>query len=358
MDAAGSERAVIFATHECTITASLFAATYPDRARGLVVCDPFATYSGWLDEPDSDERFESELRTIVERWGTRSWVAHWRDARERDWFERYSRSAIPPGGLAAEMRRFRFTDPRPAYPTIRVPTLILATTGGDSINSAENGRYLANAIPGARLVQHEVGEPPWLHWYGRADPILDEVGRFIAELRDDDHLLNRVLATILFTDIVGSTERAAQLGDAAWGRLLERSRAVTRSILARYGGREIDTAGDGFFAAFDGPGRAVRAAESIGTALRDLDLAVRAGVHTGECELIDGKPTGLTVHIGARIGAVARAGEVLVSETVVHLLAGAGMAFEDRGVHDLRGVPEQIRLCALVGPDRARGADS
>lgn len=347
MDAAESERAVIFGTQECGIITSIFAATYPDRTRGLILGDGYAQYEETIEDGAlDDEKFEELVELVRDAWGTPAWVADWKDARERDWFTTWSRSAIPPGGLIAEMRRFRFTDPRAVYPTIHVPTLVLATTGGDSVSSQENGRYLASAIPGARLVQHDIVERPWLHWYHRADAILAEIARFLDELGADDAMLRRVLATVLFTDIVGSTAQAAELGDARWRAVVERHHSLVRPIITRYGGVEVDTAGDGFFATFDGPGRAVRAAQSIAAAVPAIGLAVRAGVHTGECELIDAKPGGLTVNIGARIAALARPSEVLVSDTVKNLVAGSGMAFDDRGTHRLKGVPDAWRIWA------------
>lgn len=347
MDAASSERAVIFGTQECGIITSTFAATYPDRARGLILCDGYAQYEESIESgAHGDAEFEKLVALVRDDWGTAAWVSHWKDAREREWFLRWSRSAIPPGGLIAEMRRFRFTDARAVYPTIHVPTLLLGTTGGDSVNSVQSGPYLASVIPGARLVQHDIVERPWLHWYHRADAILAEIARFLDEIGDDDAMLRRVLATVLFTDIVGSTAQAAEMGDARWLALAERHHALVRPIIARYGGLEVDTAGDGFFATFDGPGRAVRAAQSIVSAVPALGLAVRAGVHTGECEIIDGKPGGLAINIGARIGALARPSEVLVSDTVKNLVAGSGMAFDDRGTHRLKGVPDAWKIWA------------
>lgn len=345
MEAAGSETAVVFGTQECGIITSTFAATYPARTRGLILCDSFTKYDETVAGGNHDDQeFERQIELVRDAWGTHAWVAHWKDAREREWMTRYCRSAIPPGGLIAEMRRFRFTDPSAVYPTIHVPTLVLATTGGDSINSAGNGRYLASAIPGARLVQHGIIERPWLHWYHRADAIVAEVARFLDEIGQEDAMLRRVLATVLFTDIVDSTARAAELGDARWRALLERHHALVRPIITRFGGVEVDTAGDGFFATFDGPGRAVRAAQSIVGAAPAIGLAVRAGVHTGECELIDAKPGGLTISIGARIAAVASPSEVLVSDTVKNLVAGSGMTFDDRGMHQLKGVPDEWRI--------------
>jgi class 3 adenylate cyclase len=349
MGAAGSERAVIFGTQECGINAALFAATYPERTRGLILCDAFAKYDETVvGGSDDDQEFERQIELVRDGWGTPSWVAHWKDAREREWFAAYSRSAIPPGGLIAEMRRFRFTDPRAVYPTIHVPTLVLATTGGDTIYSAENGRYLASVIPGARLVQQDIVERPWLHWYHRGAAIVAEIARFLDEIGEDDAMLRRVLATVLFTDIVDSTSRAAALGDTGWHALVERHHALVRANIARFGGVEVDTAGDGFFATFDGPGRAIRAAQSIVAAVPSLGIAVRAGLHTGECELIDGKPGGLTVHTGARIAALAGPSEVLVSDTVKNLVAGSGMLFEARGVHRLKGVPDEWRIWAVA----------
>jgi class 3 adenylate cyclase len=263
-----------------------------------------------------------------------------------DWFMRYSRAAIPPGGLIAEMRRFRYTDPRAVYPTIHVPTLVLATTGGDSLNSAESGQYLAGVIPGARLAQHDMVERPWLHWYQRGDAIVAEVGRFLGEIGEDDAMLRGVLASVLFTDIVDSTARAAELGDTRWRAIVERHHALVRPIIRRYGGAEVDTAGDGFFATFDGPGRAVRAAQTIVSAIPALGLAARAGVHTGECELIDGKPRRIDdQHRRPHRRPCAPVG-VLVSERVKNLVAGSGMAFDDHGTHQLKGVPDEWRIWA------------
>jgi len=347
MDAAESDAAVVFGTLECGIVTSMFAATYPDRTRGLILCDAFARYEeSVVNGSDDAGEFDRIVEEVRDSWGRPAWVSYWNDVRERDWFLRYTRSAIPPGGLAAEMQRFRFTDSTAVYPTIHVPALVLATTGGDSQYSAENGRYLASVIPGARLVQHDIVERPWMHWYSRGEAIVAEVTRFLSEIGSEDAVLRRVLATVLFSDITDSTARAAELGDARWRALVERHNAVVRSIIARYGGVEVDTAGDGFFATFDGPGRAVRAAQSIVSAVATLGLAVRTGVHTGECELIDGKPGGLAINIGARIAGLARPSEVLVSETVKNLVAGSGITFEDRGARQLKGVPDEWRIWA------------
>jgi class 3 adenylate cyclase len=346
MDAAGSERAVIFGTHECGIITSIFAATYPDRTRGLILVDVTATYAEAVTgRIAGDTEYERQVQMVRDDWGTPAW-GDWPDSSEQDWFARYSRAAIPPGGLIAEMRRFRFTDARAIYPSIHVPTLVMATGNDDTVFSVESRRYLAAAIPGARLVEHDIVLPYWLHWYHRGDAIVAEVAQFLDEIGEEDAMLRRVLATVLFTDIVDSTARAADLGDARWRATVERHHALVRPIIRRYGGVEVDTAGDGFFATFDGPGRAVRAAQSIVGAVPALGLSVRAGVHTGECELIDGKPGGLAINIGARIGALAHPSEVLVSDTVRNLVAGSGMVFDDRGTHRLKGVPDAWRIWA------------
>jgi class 3 adenylate cyclase len=261
---------------------------------------------------------------------------------------------VAPGGLVAEIRRNRFTDVRAIYPTIHVPTLVLATTGGDPLSFAEDGRYLASVIPRARLVQHDFVERPWLHWYRRAPAILSEVERFVDELGAEEQALKRMLATVVFTDIVESSAKATALGDARWRETIERHHALARAIIGQYDGREIDTAGDGFFAAFDGPGRAIRAVQAIATAVGSLGIEIRAGIHTGECEVVDGKPAGVAVNIGARIASLAVPGEVLVSRTVRDLVAGSGIDFDTRGEHELKGVPGEWQLYAVTGANTAR----
>jgi class 3 adenylate cyclase len=358
LDAAGSERAVVFGTQDCGLNASLFAATYPERTRGLVLCDAFSKYAfdtaadvapefedRWAGR-DFDEAWETNLADIADRWGRASFSAHWPDAREAEWHTRFSRAAIPPGGLVAEMRRYRHSDIRPVYPAIHVPTLVVGGTGSTPIALAEHARYLARVIPGARLVLHDVGTGPWLHWYDRSPAILAEVESFVKGLGEEERALDRVLATVLFTDIVESTAAAARLGDAGWRDTVERHHSLARAMLDRYDGREIDTAGDGFFATFDGPGRAIRAAQALVATVGSLGIEIRAGVHTGECELVDGKPGGLAVNVGARIAALAGPSEVLVSETVKSLVAGSGIAFDDRGAHELKGVPGSWQLWA------------
>jgi len=233
---------------------------------------------------------------------------------------------------------------RDGLPTIRVPPLVLHRRGDHDVNVAE-GRYLAAKIPEAQFVELP-GDDHWIS-AGNPDEIADEIEEFLTGTRPVPEL-DRVLATVLFTDIVGSTERAVELGDRRWRDVLATHDAAVRRELERFRGREVDTAGDGFLAAFDGPARAVRCAMAAGEAVRDLGVEIRAGIHTGECELDGPKIRGIAVHTGARIASLAGAGEVLVSQTVKDLVSGSGLAFEDRGVHELKGVPGEWRVYAAV----------
>jgi len=277
-----------------------------------------------------------------------AWVES-RDERERAWLSRYIRSSVSPGALIAEFRRFQATDVRQVLPLIQVPTLVFADSDGADETDPANGRFVAERIIGSRLILHATGNPPdWQHWYGRAESIVRDTGRFLRDIRTEEARFERVLATVLFTDIVGSTQMAAELGGQRWRDLLQQHHAIVRALLSRYRGSEVETAGDGFFAAFDGPARAIRCAQAIVEAVGALGIQVRTGLHTGECETIDGKVGGIAVSIGARVGALAGASEVLVSQTVKDLVAGSGLVFEDRGEHELKGVPETWRLYAVV----------
>jgi class 3 adenylate cyclase len=260
---------------------------------------------------------------------------------------RLIRQSISPGASEALDRMNIQIDIRHVLPAIRVPTLVLHNTR-DRWVEVERGRDLADRIPGAEFVEFAVDG----HMTPAADvpPVLAEIERFLRATWEADSARepDRQLATLLFTDIVDSTAHMARLGDAVWRTLLERHHALVRRELARARGREVDTAGDGFFAAFDGPARAVRCAKSIVGSVRELGIAVRSGLHTGECELVDGKVSGIAVHTGARVAAHAGPGEVLVSSTVKDLVAGSGLEFEDRGVHELKGIPGEWRLYAAV----------
>ena len=240
-------------------------------------------------------------------------------------------------------RVLRRADVRAVLPSVQVPTLVLHSAEEDSVAQA---RYTASMIPGAERIEIPVRE--WLPFWASADPVVEEIRRFVGKIRHEEAVLDRVLATVLFTDIVGSTAKAAELGDRGWKELVQRHHAVVRAMLRRYRGSEVDTAGDGFFALFDGPARGVRCAMAITEAVKTLGLEVRAGLHTGEVETIDSKVGGMAVNIGARVGALAGGSEILVSSTVKDLVVGSDLAFKDAGEHELKGVPDRWRLYRVV----------
>jgi pimeloyl-ACP methyl ester carboxylesterase len=350
MDAVGSERAALFGYSEGGPMCCLFAATYPDRTTALAL---YGTYAKRAD-PDDDypwaatEEHRRAYADQVEReWGFESdlgTMAPNADAALTAWWRARARASASPGAARALLLMNSLIDVRHVLPTIRVPTLVLHRSG-DRDSQLEEGRYIANHIPGARFVEL-AGEDhiPWID----ADQVVDEVEEFLTGVRrGPEH--DRVLATVLLTDIVGSSERAAELGDRRWRELLEAHHAVVRSELARWRGQEVDTAGDGFFAIFDGPARAIRCACAVRDGLHALGLEIRAGLHTGECEVIGGKVGGIAVHTGARVAAQAAPGEVLVSGTVRDLIAGSGIELEDRGVRALKGIPGEWQLLAVVG---------
>src|SRR5919198_683952 len=346
LDAAGSEQAALLSHSEGGNLAVLYAATYPERTRALVTTGMFAARVRspdypWAPTPEQRERMIEELER---EWGKPDPLVDLVPSRANDRafmerFAAYTRRSASPGAAAALMRMNTYIDVRAVLPTITVPTLVIHHTD-DRDASVEEGRWIAAQIPAARFL--ELPGEDHLPWAGDQDRLLDEVEEFLTgtrPVREPD----RVLATVLFTDIVGSTERAAELGDRRWRELLE---AAVRAELARYGGREVDTAGDGFLATFDGPARAIRAAHAIRDSVRALGLEVRAGLHTGECELANGKVRGIAVHTGARVAGLAGPGEVLVSSTVRDLVAGSGIAFEERGEHELKGVPGMWKVYA------------
>jgi pimeloyl-ACP methyl ester carboxylesterase/class 3 adenylate cyclase len=345
MDAAGSERAVIYGASESGAMAILFAATHPDRTIALAIHGSYARVAWAPDYPWGQLRevHDADVAKIESGWGTEEYVREnvpelGTDDGLRQWFVRLMRLSMSPGAAAVFEEMFWRTDVRDALASVHVPTLILHRKD----DSPEDNRYLAERIQGASYVELPGGEH--IPYVGDQDSVTSEIERFVKGVQDEEAILDRVLATVVFTDIVGSTDTASRLGDHDWTDLLERHHATVRGMLARYNGKEIDTAGDGFFCTFDGPARGVRFAQQAVSAVRPLGLEIRAGIHTGEVQTIDGKIGGLGVVIGARIGALAGASEVLVSQTVKDLTAGSGLGFEDAGEHDLKGVPDRWRL--------------
>jgi class 3 adenylate cyclase len=345
MDAVGSERAVIYGASESGAMAILFAATHPDRTIALAVHGSYARVAWAPDYPwgQTREVHEGEVAKIEAGWGTEQYITDnipelGTDPGLRQWFLRLSRLSMSPGAAAVYEEMFWQTDVRTALASVHVPTLILHRHG----DSPEENRYLADQIHGVTYV--ELPGDEHIPFLGDQDSVTTEIERFVKGVSDEEAILDRVLATVVFTDIVGSTDAASRLGDHDWTELLERHHATVRGMLARYHGREIDTAGDGFFCTFDGPARGVRFAQQAVSAVRPLGLEIRAGIHTGEVQTIDGKIGGLGVVIGARIGALAGASEVLVSQTVKDLTAGSGLGFEDAGERELKGVPDRWRV--------------
>jgi class 3 adenylate cyclase len=349
MGEVGSEQVAILATYESAIVASLFAAVYPERTKALILVDPQVTYLPTDETPwmPTLNRWQKQIELVRDTWGTTDWWDAPHGA-EGEWFSRYARASVTPGGLAAELNSYLETDVRAVLPTIQVPTLVLVDTDSFYEVLPETGHFVATKIPGARIVEHSSQGGHHFHWYARGDAIVDEVGRFLAAIREEEESFDRVLATVLFTDIVGSTERAAALGDRRWREVVEQHHSAIRTLLARYRGVEMDTAGDGFFASFEGPARAVRCATAIVDAVGPLGVEVRAGLHTGEMERIDGKMGGVAVNIGARVAAMAAPSEVLVSQTVKDLMVGSDLRFEDRGSHELKGVPGAWKVYAVA----------
>jgi pimeloyl-ACP methyl ester carboxylesterase len=359
MDAAGSERAALLGSSEGGPMSILFAATYPERVWALVLNGTFARVL-WAPDYPWGAQLEEAQREIEQEerdWGTPEFtkqavegLAPSASEEDKRALETSLRQSASPGAAAALARMNLEIDVRDVLPAIRVPTLVL-NRAGDYPPIVAGSRYLAEHIPGARHL--ELPGTDHAIFAGDYELFVTEVERFLAEAWEDrlpdDAEPDRVLATVLFTDIVGSTAKAAELGDSRWRELVEAHRGVIRRQLARFRGSEIDTAGDGFFASFDGPARAIRCACGISEGVRELGLEVRAGLHTGECERIENKVGGIAVSIGARVAAQAGPGEVLVSSTVKDLVAGSGIAFRDRGLAELKGVPGEWRLFAVEG---------
>ena len=351
LDAVGSTRPIIYGFFWGCAVALLSAASTPDLVAGLVLHAPDVYYwqapdFPWGVDPDSD-------RVAWEGWGTEP---YWRDqmgsmggptddAAVRAW-ARWSRQVASPLAYQTIVRVEQQTDVRPLLPGIQVPTLVVQKAGDRDRPWGGATPWVAEQIPGARFV---VIPGPESYPVARDVALFEAIDRFAGDIRDREAEFDRVLATLLFTDVVDSTRRSAELGDRAWRDVTERHHAIVRAMLARYRGVEVDTAGDGFFATFDGPARAVRCAEAIREAVQSLGLEVRAGCHTGEVGTMDHKVGGLAVNIGARIAALAGPSEILVSSTVKDLVAGSGLVFEDAGEHELKGVPDRWHLYRVAG---------
>jgi pimeloyl-ACP methyl ester carboxylesterase len=354
MDEVGSERAVVMGNSEGGPMSVLFAATYPQRTRGLVLYGSFARIA-WCEElpwgrTEADHRAREER--YLREWGTGSLVdsfapADSSDPAARRWWAEFEKLSASPGTALAVTRINYAIDVRHVLPLVHSPALVLHRKD-DRVVPVEHGRYLASHLPQARYV--ELAGDGHAPWSGDVDTLAGEVEEFVTGSRPGPEA-ERVLATLLFTDIVDATACAARLGDARWRGLLEQQHAVTRRELARFRGREIDCAGDGFLAAFDGPARAVRCAAAINAATAPLGLKLRAGLHTGEVERMGDKLGGIAVHIGARVAAEAAPGEILVSGTVRDLVAGSGLSFAAKGAKALKGVPGEWRLFALAIED-------
>jgi class 3 adenylate cyclase len=355
MDAVGSERAAMFGLGDAGPLCVLFAATYPERTSALMLFNSAPRFVRNPELPWLPTRAEQEFHAeqYERHWGESEFMSEFLRALNPGITEaelpsvlRQLRVSVSPGSAAGYIRMNMDVDVCDVLPLIRAPTMVMHRSEGGHWG-VQSGRYLADHITGARLV--ELPGADFMPHLGEQDQLFAELERFLADVVEGkaDVEPDRVLATVLFTDIVGSSEKAASLGDRAWRELLERHHALVRRHLSRFRGVEVDTAGDGFFASFDGPARAIRCASAIVETVPELGLEVRAGLHTGECELANGKVTGIAVHTGARVASLAQPQEVLVSSTVKDLVAGSEIVFEDRGSHELKGIPGEWTLYAV-----------
>jgi class 3 adenylate cyclase len=352
LDEVGSRQASVLGIEDGAFSCCMLAASSPQRVRSLIMdaMDPGGDIPGrtW-----TGATWDAFIERVSREWGTRE-LARWDleltapgsadDPAFFDWYLRLTQLGASPASAVAFLRIYQETDVQEVLKSVRIPTLFLHREG-DRLNPISLTRYTASLVPDAKLVVLAGEDHLWM--VGDVDALLDEIGEFLTGARPV-HDIDRVLATVLFTDIVGSTESAAQLGDARWKELLDDHHGMVREELDRHGGREIDTAGDGFLATFDGPARAIRCAVAVERRVRELGIEVRAGVHTGEVELAENDVRGIAVHIGARVSALAGPSEVLVSSTVKDLVAGSGLKFEDRGEHELKGVPDRWHLYAVT----------
>jgi class 3 adenylate cyclase len=351
LDAAESERAALFGNADTGPACIATAVRHPDRVSHLILCGTWArsTWSddypyGWTDEDWSEfERF------VREDWGRPESprdvaLSGDHDDAFRNWYATLMRQGASPRAVLLLGEMSRAVDVRSLLPRVGVPTLVMHRTG-DRVVEVENGRYLAERIPGARWV--ELAGEDFVLWAGDMGSIADEMEEFLTGRRIGPEA-TRIVTTVMFTDVVGSTARAGALGDSAWSDLVRAHDSRLRAELRRFGGREIDTAGDGFFASFDSPTAAIRCAQAVQATVRELGVQVRIGLHTGECEVAGEKLRGIAVHIGSRVAGKAQAGEVLVSQTVRDIATGAGFVFDDAGEHELKGIPDRWHLYRVV----------
>lgn len=351
MDAAGFGRAVLYAVEDGGAQAIMFAATHPERTAGLITLGAasrglWSPTSPWLW---TEEQWEADIAMVRDGWGTKEFTQAFAEyifpsrVNDATFVASYGRalrhSLTPAAALLAE-EMYRDTDVRHVLPLIQAPTLVMHATG-DQVESIDEGRFIATHIPGALFFAVDDSD----HWSLTGNSVaLQRVDRFLAALREEESEFDRMLATVLFTDIVNSTDLAAELGDRQWRELLDRHNAIVRALLGRYRGREVNTAGDGFVAIFDGPARAIRCAHGVREAVKALGLEVRVGLHTGEIETNGNDISGIAVHIGARVASKAGPSEVFASQTVKDLVAGSGLVFEDAGEYELKGVPDRWHL--------------
>ena len=355
MDAARSKRAALLGVDTGGMMSIVFAATHPDRTAGLLLAGTAARTLWAPDHPwgPTEAEYLRAVEAEERRWGSEEHglevmrrYSPSLDAAEAPQWAAYLRQSASPGAYAAYQRMNMNNDVRDVLSVIHTQTLV-AHTVGDRVVDVQAGRYLADQIRGASFV--ELPGEDHSPFTGSTKELVAVTREFLSVVSREPSWeeSDRILATVLFTDIVGSTAKAAEVGDARWRDLLQEHNSVIRRQLARFRGNEVDTAGDGFFASFDGPARAIRCAQAIQEAVRPLGLELRAGLHTGECELVDGKVGGIAVHIGARVAGAAQPNEVLVSSTVKDLVAGSGLEFDERGTAALKGVPGDWRLYAL-----------
>jgi class 3 adenylate cyclase len=351
MDAAGVKRASIFGVSEGGSMSALFAATYPERVTSLILYGAFARRI-WSQDypwaPTLEERHEW-IDSLEKGWGGDVELDSLAPSRANEesfkkWFTTFGRLSVSPSAAVALAKMNTYIDIRNVLHSIHVPTLVIHRRGDRDVK-VENGVYLAKNIPGAKYV--ELSGEDHAPMAGDTDAIANQVEEFLTGVRPTEHS-DRVLSTILFTDIVDSTMKANELGDARWRNLLLAHNDLVRGEIAKFRGREVKTTGDGFVATFDGPGRAIRCACAISEAVRSLGISVRAGLHTGECELVGNDIAGVAVHIAARVSEMANGNEILVSNTVKDLVSGSGIKFEDRGTHPLKGVEGQWRLYSVI----------